>query len=304
MQQLFVENATLRESLLSFSSSLTQASSIVKASADVEGDKALQQILSSIRANAECAVPAVFTRLNASRKLDPRLEQEARERRENLMKSLIWHLSEEPHEEAFAATAPARWNTAPELPRQPRTLVKHRSSMEDLEERQPQLPNRQSRPLKKQPPAEALEDLPCVARGQDAFDLNARSSWSRQCSGASQVSNTSSRMSSRRQSFLGITSLEFRHDAGKVKPLRPTPATVRRAPEPAGPGPGLMLPHVPIQARGNSDSEHLSPGTSDLRASSESSSDGEFQKSEERPHMPKLTMRPPQDSQSGSQTQR
>eukprot|EP00913_Durusdinium_trenchii_P004894 g4543.t1 len=67
MQQLFVENATLRESLLSFSSSLTQASSIVKASADVEGDKALQQILSSIRANAECAVPAVFTRLNASR---------------------------------------------------------------------------------------------------------------------------------------------------------------------------------------------------------------------------------------------
>eukprot|EP00913_Durusdinium_trenchii_P014978 g14049.t1 len=67
-------------------------------------------------------------------------------------------------------------------------------------------------------------------------------------------------MSSRRQSFLGITSLEFRHDAGKVKPLRPTPATVRRAPEPAGPGPGLMLPHVPIQARGNSDSEHLSPG--------------------------------------------
>lgn len=66
MQQLSSENATLRESLLSFSTSLSEASSVA---ADVEGDEALRDILTSIKTNATCAVPAVFSRLfNDSRR--------------------------------------------------------------------------------------------------------------------------------------------------------------------------------------------------------------------------------------------
>lgn len=275
MQLLATENTTLRESLLSFSSSLSQASSMVSA----RGNRELESILSSITANAECAVPAVFSRLfNDSRKLDPRLEQQAQERRESLMKSLIYHLSEdrfdeapkpvdhhatlrrtggfEDQEEPPATSRPRllhQRSTREELQEVPATsrprLLRQRSSREDLED----LPSTQRPPQPAHPRSyvkqRGLEEpsAPSVPRRsfldddhEDIFNAS-RSSWSRQCSGSSEVSS-SSRLSSKRRAFLGITSLEFKPNstdgASKASKLR----IPGRKPE------GLMLPQVPMQA--------------------------------------------------------
>eukprot|EP00435_Cladocopium_sp_Y103_P055586 s647_g18.t1 len=209
MQLLANENTTLRESLLSFSSSLSQAkmqlghcpnaSSMVSA----KGNRELESILSSITANAECAVPAVFSRLfNDSRKLDPRLEQQAQERRESLMKSLIYHLRTGGFEDQEETQSVAGLHE----PSAPSVLP--RSFLDDDHE--------------------------------DLFNAS-KSSWSRQCSGSSEEVS-SARMSSNRRAFLGITSLEFKPNsmdgAAKASRLR----IPGRKPE------GLMLPQVPMQA--------------------------------------------------------
>lgn len=276
MQLLANENTTLRESLLSFSSSLSQASSMVSA----KGNRELESILSSITANAECAVPAVFSRLfNDSRKLDPRLEQQAQERRESLMKSLIYHLSEDrfddapkpvDHHASLRRTGGFEDQEEPPTTSRPR-LLHQRSSREELQEAPAT-----SRPrlLRQRSSREDFEDLPATHRPphpphpphsyvkqrtieepsapsvlprsfldddhEDLFNAS-KSSWSRQCSGSSEEVS-SARMSSNRRAFLGITSLEFKPNsmdgAAKASRLR----IPGRKPE------GLMLPQVPMQA--------------------------------------------------------
>lgn len=276
--QLLANENTLRESLLSFSSSLSQASSMVSA----RGNRELESILSSITANAECAVPAVFSRLfNDSRKLDPRLEQQAQERRESLMKSLILHLSEDRFDEApkpvdhhasLRRTGGFEDQEEPQVTTSRPRLLHQRSTREELQEApatsRPRLLRQRSLdvedlPSTHRPPhpphlphsyvkQRTMEEpsAPSVPRrsflddehegAQDLFNATARSSWSRQCSG-SEVSS-SSQMSSTHRAFLGITSFEFKSNstdgASKARKLR----IPGRKPE------GLMLPQVPMQA--------------------------------------------------------
>lgn len=273
MQELTSENTLLRESLLSFSSTLSQASSMVSGT----GNQELESILTSITANAECAVPAVFSRLNNSRKMNPRLEQQAQERRQSLMKSLIYHLSED-RKDSFDGQAAFQHVDH-------RSSLRRLSSSDDLQERQeptrPRLLQRSSRedleelPATHRPPRTvhhlpAVEEPPAVVSGlrsfldEDAVFNSSRSSWGRQYSGGSEVSQSSK--SSKQRAVLGITSLEF-HDSGKAKVRVPG----RRAE-----GKGLELPQVPMQAQlspVSPDSGPFSSRESNLRAEAEGSSD-------------------------------
>jgi len=267
MQELTSENTLLRESLLSFSSTLSQASSMVSG----KGNQELESILTSITANAECAVPAVFSRLfNNSRKIDPRLEQQAQERRQSLMKSLIYHLSEDRKESFDSQAASQHVNH--------RSSLRHLSSSDDLQERQE--PTR-PRLLRSRSSREDLEELPATHRpprilhhqrsieeppvvvsaprsflDEDAIFNSSRSSWGRQYSGGSEVSQSSK--SSKQRAVLGITSLEFQ-DSGKAKRLR-VPGRAE--------GRGLMLPQVPQAQLSpvSPDSGPLSSRESNLRA--------------------------------------
>lgn len=298
MQELTSENTLLRESLLSFSSSLSQASSMVSG----KGNQELESILTSITANAECAVPAVFSRLfNNSRKVDPRLEQQAQERRQSLTKSLIYHLSED-RKDSFDSqrfvdhrSSLRHLSSSDDLqerrePTRPRVLA-NRSSRVDLEElpathRPPRIIHQQ-RSIE-EPPKQApmAVSVPRSFLDEDAVFNSSRSSWGRQYSGSSEVSQSSK--SSKQRTVLGITSLEFQDSGGKAKKLR----VPRRAE-----GEGLMLPQVP-QAQ-------LSPVSPDSGPlSSRGEADDSSDSSDEAPHesmedLKPLTMaiRPPaQDS--------
>ncbi|CAJ1423175.1 unnamed protein product [Effrenium voratum] len=95
MQQLASENVALRQGLLSVSSNLGEATSVMKASASAKGDKDLQRFLHTVSSNVE-QVPTVFNRLfNEGRKRDQRMEQQAHERRQSMMHSMLVHLSDD-----------------------------------------------------------------------------------------------------------------------------------------------------------------------------------------------------------------
>ncbi|CAJ1336676.1 unnamed protein product, partial [Effrenium voratum] len=95
MQQLASENVALRQGLLSVSSNLGEATSVMKASASAKGDKDLQRFLHTVSSNV-AQVPTVFNRLfNEGRKRDQRMEQQAHERRQSMMHSMLVHLSDD-----------------------------------------------------------------------------------------------------------------------------------------------------------------------------------------------------------------
>eukprot|EP00434_Breviolum_minutum_P010100 symbB.v1.2.008911.t1/scaffold560.1/size187392/6 len=232
MQELTSENTLLRESLLSFSSSLSQASSMVSG----KGNQELESILTSITANAECAVPAVFSRLfNNSRKVDPRLEQQAQERRQSLTKSLIYHLSEDRfgkkdvfstgriasiRSDSWIIVAVLGTSAAQTICRSGGNLQGPECWQTDHPEwtwRSSQQPTGHLVSSTSSEPPQAQKTAVSVPRSfldEDAVFNSSRSSWGRQYSGCSEVSQSSK--SSKQRTVLGITSLEFQDSGGKA----------------------------------------------------------------------------------------